>query len=132
MDLPSPVPGVGSEVYEDAMLRSDSPATKRRKFQTKVIPVSDDSLPTAPADSQLPADGKPDADLSLKVDADDNDGHKDHPLPSCSPSAEPSAEEAPTEVLRMYLIFFCGRHLHSEVRGWNYIQNQALPKTFQT
>lgn len=97
----------------DIMLQSDSPATKRAKYQSKAIPISDESLPTLPSETQLPVDGKPEAELapvdekpdaepSLQTDGD-SDGHKDDHAPSGSPSAEPSAEEAPSQVLRICL-----------------------------
>ena len=93
----SPVPGVGSAVYADAVDSSASPTAKRSKYQARQIAISDESL----VDSQ-PLDPPQDAvhdDPSLTLDY-----LEDHPEPSACPAAEPCPDDAPSKVLRMHLI----------------------------
>ena len=91
----SPVPGVGSAVYADAVDSSVSPATKRSKYQAKQIAISDDSI----GDSN---------DFNPPLDAGGDDSlEAAHPEPFACPAAEPCPEDAPSSVLRMHSISQC-------------------------
>ena len=95
----SPVPGVGSPVYADAVSSSASPTTKRSKYQARQIAISDESL----VDSQ-PLVGPPQS----AVDDETIDYlEAAHPEPSACPAAEPCPDDAPSKVLRMHLMSQC-------------------------